>query len=255
MEKQKLIKFVQRIYNQQLGRMSPTDIYTHFVSEFPYTEYAESMTAKDVVISSFLMPFAGNPEVLDKKYDEVVHNLFAYSLIEVELEYSEVECPECYGNGYQECSDCYGAGKEDCSECGGSGEDEEGGVCSTCDGDGNEQCDYCDGDGQINCSECGGSGNYDDYDKREISQWYYVSYDTELMNEYLILDEWDEMNPESIYPNNKTIQLVRDKTSIEEPMNQTLESNDTYFYAAIDEPKFGKRMNGKINVDNLEEVY
>ena len=254
MEKPILIKLIKKIYTERLGKMSPTDIYTHFVSEFPYKEYSEGMTAKDVVMSSFLIPFAGTPEVLDKKYDEIVNNLFAYSLIEVDLDYSEVECPECYGNGYQECSDCYGAGEEECSECGGSGEDEEGGGCSTCNGDGKEQCDYCDGDGQINCSECGGSGNYDDYDKREISQWFYASYDTELMNEFIELDEWDEMTPDSIYPDNKTISLMRVQTPIVEPYDQKLEKNDTYFYEAIDEPKFGKRLNGRINVDNLEEL-
>ena len=254
MEKNKLISVIKKIHQTNFKNLQPTDIYTYFHSTFPYSQMAEAMTAKDIVISSFLLPFVDTPEVLDKKYDEIVNNLFAYSLIEVDLDYSEVSCPECYGNGYQECSDCYGAGEEECSECGGSGEDEEGGGCSTCNGDGKEQCDYCDGDGQINCSECGGSGNYDDYEKREISQWFYASYDTELMNEYLKLDEWDEMTPESIYPNNKTISLMRIQTPIEEPMNQTLEKDDTYFYEAIDEPKFGKRLNGRINVDNLEEL-
>ena len=242
MEKPVLLKLIKRIYTERLGKMSPTDIYTHFVSEFPYKEYAEGMTAKDVVMSSFLMPFAGTPEVLDRKYDEIVSNLFAYSLIEVDLDYSEVQCTVCDGDGYQNC------------DCSGSGRDEEDDTCVNCDGDGDLDCDYCGGDGQVNCDECGGGGTYDDYEKREISQWFYASYDRELINEFLELDEWDEMTPESIYPNNKTISLMRIRTTIEEPMNQTLEKDDTYFYEAIDEPKFGKRLNGRINVDNLEEL-
>ena len=254
MEKPVLIKLIKRIYTERLGKMSPTDIYTHFVSEFPYKEYAEGMTAKDVVMSSFLIPFAGTPEVLDKKYDEIFHNLYAYLLIEVDSDYSETQCPVCDGDGYQNCNYCDGTGREECPDCSGSGRDEEDDTCGSCDGDGDVDCDYCGGDGQVNCDECGGGGTYDDYEKREISQWFYASYDTELMNEYLKLDEWDEMTPESIYPNNKTIILMRVQTSIEEPMNQTLEKNDTYFYEAIDEPKFGKRLNGRINVDNLEEL-
>ncbi len=75
MEKPVLLKFIKRIYTERLGKMSPTDIYTHFVSEFPYKEYTGGMTAKDVVMSSFLIPFAGTPEVLDKKYDEIFNNL------------------------------------------------------------------------------------------------------------------------------------------------------------------------------------
>ena len=65
---------------------------------------------------------------------------------------------------------------------------------------------------------------------------------------------WDEMTPDSIYPSNKTISLMRIQTPIVEPYDQTLESGDTYFYEAIDEPKFGKRLNGRINVDNLGEL-
>ena len=254
MEKPVLLKFIKRIYNERLGKMNPTDIYTHFVSEFPYKEYTGGMTGKDVVMSSFLIPFAETPEILDKKYDEISHNLFAYSLIEVDLDYSEVQCPVCDGDGYQNCDYCEGTGREDCDDCSGSGRDEEDDTCGSCDGDGDVDCNYCGGDGQVNCDECGGGGTYDDYDKREISQWFYASYDTELMNEYMGLDEWDEMVPDSIYPNNKTINLMRIQTPIVEPYNQTLEKNNTYFYEGIDEPKFGKRLNGRINVDNLEEL-
>jgi hypothetical protein len=254
MEKNKLISVVKKIHQPNFSNIQPTDIYTYFHSTFPYNKLAEGMTAKDIIISSFLLPLVDTPEVLDKKYDEIVNNLFAYSLIEVDLDYSEVQCPVCDGDGYQNCDYCEGTGREECEDCSGSGQDEEGDSCGLCDGEGDFDCNYCGGDGQVNCDECGGGGTYDDYDKREISQWFYASYDAEIMNEFLGLDEWDEMAPDSIYPNNKTISLMRIQTPIVEPMNQTLEKNDTYFYEAIDEPKFGKRLNGRINVDNLEEL-
>jgi hypothetical protein len=254
MEKNKLISVIKKIHQPNFSNLQPTDIYTYFHSTFPYRQMAEAMTPKDIIISSFLLPLVDTPEVLDSKYDEVVNNLFAYSLVEVDSDYSEVQCPQCDGDGYENCDYCDGTGREECSDCSGNGRDEEDDTCINCDGDGDLDCDYCAGDGQVNCNECGGSGTYDDYDKREISQWFYASYDTELMNEFLELDEWDEMTPESIYPNNKTISLVRVQTPIVEPYNQKLEKDDTYFYEAIDEPKFGKRLNGRINVDNLEEL-
>jgi len=254
MEKPKLLKFITRIYKSSFENMHPTDVYTYFVGTFPYNEYAQAMTAEDIVMVSFLLPFAGKSDILDEKYDFIKYNLFGFTIVEIDNEYSDVECPECDGNGSQECSECYGAGEEDCSECGGSGEDEEGGVCSTCDGDGKEQCDYCDGDGQINCSECGGSGSYDDYDKRDISQWFYVSYDKLIHDEFISLDEWDELNSEDYSSSRTSITLTRKQTSIDEPTNVKMERNDEFFYEFTDTPDLSKRTSGRIDIENLSDL-
>lgn len=250
MEKQKLLKLITKIYKPNFSKMSPTDVYTHFVSQFPYNEYARVMSATDIVMASFLLPFVDTPDVLETKYDEIIYNLFGYTLIEIDSDYSEVECTECSGNGYDSCNHCGGDGEEECSSCGGDGQDDEGDTCDECSGDGKIHCDYCEGDGTINCSECGGSGNWDDYDRREISQWFFASYNTSLLEEYSDLDEWDEVSPNAML-DNKSISLSRVQGSIEEPYDIKLEVNDTYFHEVTDEPKFGKMLNNRVGIDNI----
>jgi hypothetical protein len=254
MEKQKLIKLINKIFEPKFDGMSPTDVYTHFTGTYPYTEFYRALPAEDIIMVSFLLPFGNTPKVLDEKYDFIQLNLFGFTVVEIDNDYSEVECPECYGNGTEECPDCSGEGEEECGECGGSGEDEEGGGCDVCDGEGKEECSYCEGDGQINCGECGGSGNYDDYDKRDISQWFYVSYDKTIHDEFMSLDEWDEINNEEFSYSKQTISLLRKETSIDAPYNVEAERNDVYFYEFTEEPDFSKTGRNRIDINSLSDL-
>jgi len=113
--------------------------------------------------------------LLDKIYLYVVED---YD----DREYIDIECNECYGDGYVECTECEGSGKETCRACDGEGSEE----CNTCDGSGNENCGYCDGkgseteeddegdeievecvhcdgEGTERCDDCGGAGEFECY--------------------------------------------------------------------------------------------
>lgn len=252
MEKRKLISTIKKLYKPNFSNLGPTDIYTYFVSTFPYNELAKAMSSEDIIMASFLLPMVNTPEVLDKQYDFIKFNLFGFNLIEIDSQYADVTCDACNGDGYEICDECGGDGKVDCDSCGGDGEDDEGDTCSACGGEGNESCDYCEDDGTVTCSECGGSGSWDDYDKSEVSQWFFVSYDKKLLDDFIELEEWDEVKNE-IMISKKVISLLRKQEVIDKP-NENIESGDLYFYEVTEEPKFMKTSNNRIDISNLTDV-
>lgn len=252
MEKSRLISTIKKLYKPNFSNLGPTDIYTYFVSTFPYNELAKAMSSEDVIMASFLLPMVNTPEVLDKQYDFIKFNLFGFTLVEIDSEYSEITCDICNGDGYEVCDECGGEGTIDCDECGGDGEDVEGDSCGACGGEGKERCDYCEHDGTVTCSECGGSGSWDDYDKSEVSQWFFVSYDKRLLDDFITLEEWDEVKNE-IMISKKAISLLRKQEVIDKP-NENIESGDLYFYEVTEEPKFMKTSNNRIDISNLTDV-
>jgi len=252
MEKSRLISTIKKLYKPNFSNLGPTDIYTYFVSTFPYNELSKAMSSEDVIMASFLLPMVNTPEVLDKQYDFIKFNLFGFTLVEIDSEYSEITCDICNGDGYEVCDECGGEGTIDCDECGGDGEDVEGDSCGACGGEGKERCDYCEHDGTVTCSECGGSGSWDDYDKSEVSQWFFVSYDKRLLDDFITLEEWDEVKNE-IMISKKAISLLRKQEVIDKP-NENIESGDLYFYEVTEEPKFMKTSNNRIDISNLTDV-
>ena len=252
MEKGRLISTIKKLYKPNFSNLGPTDIYTYFVSTFPYNELAKAMSSEDVIMASFLLPMVNTPEVLDKQYDFVKFNLFGFTLIEVDSQYADVTCDSCDGDGYEICDECGGDGNIDCDECGGDGEDVEGDSCGACGGEGKERCDYCEHDGTVTCSECGGSGSWDDYDKSEVSQWFFVSYDKRLLDDFIALEEWDEVKNE-IMISKKAISLLRKQEVIDKP-NENIESGDLYFYEVTEEPIVIKTSNNRIDISNLIDV-
>lgn len=252
MEKSRLISTIKKLYKPNFSNLGPTDIYTYFVSTFPYNELSKAMSSEDVIMASFLLPMVNTPEVLDKQYDFIKFNLFGFTLVEIDSEYSEITCDICNGDGYEVCDECGGEGTIDCDECGGDGEDVEGDSCGACGGEGKERCDYCEHDGTVTCSECGGSGSWDDYDKSEVSQWFFVSYDKRLLDDFIELEEWDEVKNE-IMISKKVISLLRKQEVIDKP-NENIESGDLYFYEVTEEPKFMKTSNNRIDISNLTDV-
>lgn len=81
-------------------------------------------------------------------------------------EYIDLECSECYGDGYVECDRCDGSGSDECRYCDGEGAVD----CDSCGGEGTEECGYCDGEGseteeddegdevEVECVHCDGKG-------------------------------------------------------------------------------------------------
>ena len=81
-------------------------------------------------------------------------------------EYIDLECSECYGDGYVECDRCDGSGNDECRHCDGEGSVD----CDSCGGEGTEECGYCDGEGseteeddegdevEVECVHCDGKG-------------------------------------------------------------------------------------------------
>ena len=121
MEKRKLISTIKKLYKPNFSNLGPTDIYTYFVSTFPYNELAKAMSSEDIIMASFLLPMVNTPEVLDKQYDFIKFNLFGFNLIEIDSQYADVTCDACNGDGYEICDECGGDGKVDCDSCGGDG--------------------------------------------------------------------------------------------------------------------------------------
>ena len=79
MEKPKLLSLIKKIYKPNFSNINPTDVYTYFVSEFPYKEFASGMKPEDIIMASFLLPMANTPEVLDEQYDFIQSNLFGFN--------------------------------------------------------------------------------------------------------------------------------------------------------------------------------
>ena len=254
MEKPKLLNLIKKIYKPNFSNIKPTDVYTYFVTEFPYKEFASGMSPEDIIMASFLLPMVNTPEVLDKQYDFIKSNLFGFTLIEVDSNYADVDCDYCNGDGYNLCDSCDGNGKIDCESCGGDGENEEGESCWACDGEGRTGCDDCDDDGTIACDYCDGSGSVDDYDKSEVSQWFFVSYDKTLLDKFLLLDEWDEVNNE-IMLSKKSISLLRKPEVIDDP-SENIETGGVYFYelSLTEELMFQKMSDNRIDINSLSDV-
>jgi len=252
MEKPKLLSLIKKIYKPNFSNINPTDVYTYFVSEFPYKEFASGMKPEDIIMASFLLPMVNTPEVLDEQYDFIQSNLFGFTLVEVDSEYADVTCDYCNGDGYMICDECDGNAEIDCGDCGGDGEDEEGESCRTCNGDGKESCDNCNSDGTVTCDYCDGAGTIDDYDKSEVSQWFFVSYDKTLLDKFLLLDEWDEVNND-IMISKKSISLLRKHEVIDDP-SEDIETNSVYFYELTEELIFQKLSDNRIDIGSLSDV-
>ena len=252
MEKNKLISTIKKIYSPNFSNISPTDVYTYFVTEFPYYALAKALSEEDIIMASFLLPMVNTPEVLDEQYDFIKSNLFGFTLVEVDSEYADVTCDYCNGDGYMICDECEGNAEIDCGDCGGDGEDEEGESCRTCNGDGKESCDNCNSDGTVTCDYCDGSGSIDDYDKSEVSQWFFVSYDKTLLDKFLLLNEWDEVENKTMF-SRKSISLLRKQETIDDPSEDT-ESDSVYFYEVTEELFFTKTSDNRIDIGSLSDV-
>ena len=252
MEKSKLLSLIKKIYKPNFSNLSPTDVYTYFVTQFPYKEFASGMKPEDIIMASYLLPMVDTPEVLDKQYDFIKSSLFGFTLIEVDSDYADVNCDYCNGDGYNMCDSCDGDGKIDCVDCGGDGEDGEGESCRTCDGEGKESCNDCDDDGTIACDYCDGSGSIDDYDKSEVSQWFFVSYDKTLLDQFLLLDEWARVKNE-IMISKKSISLLRKQEIIDDP-SEDIDSGEVYFYEVTEELSFTKTSDNRIDINTLSDV-
>jgi hypothetical protein len=120
------------------------------------------------------------------KQDDIfilLDKIYIYTVEDYEEKlYIDLECNECYGDGYVECDSCDGSTRETCGTCDG----EETVDCDSCNGEGTQECGYCDGKGSETeeddegdetevecvhcdgrgaeeCDSCGGSGNFECY--------------------------------------------------------------------------------------------
>lgn len=132
-----------------------------------------SFNNKEIVQLAYAVYFMFKGDSLESAIWKSKNDLNLLKLREVGDSYKlEIECEECYGDGYIDCDECEGSGNEECEECEGTGlvydtdvsdEDVE---CKECEGTGQRPCWTCsDTAGQINCHSCDGEGTRDDEDE------------------------------------------------------------------------------------------
>jgi len=169
----------------------------------------------------------------DKKIvEEIVNNLYTFTVInfsDVETKIrcencsgnGEVSCDYCGGDGEYDCNTCNGSGEIDCNECGGDGEVEDiegySSSCDECNSNGKVACDDCNGDGYNRCDnchngyntcdECNGNGEIECDDRIPYSIETYMSYDNELKNTILYHIEENEEIESPKYNEDKTFLL------------------------------------------------
>jgi len=129
-----------------------------------------SFNNKEIVQLAYAVYFMFKGNSLEAAIWKSKNDLSLLKLREVGDSYTlEIECEECYGDGYIDCDECEGSGNEECEECEGTGlvydvdvsdEDME---CQECEGTGQRPCWTCsESGGHVDCDNCVGSGTHDD---------------------------------------------------------------------------------------------
>jgi hypothetical protein len=277
MEKSKLLSITKRIYEPSYKSLSPNECYDFFKQDTVFKVFRERMEAEDIIMISFLLPFAENSD-LSSLYDNIKYNMFVYSYFEIIDIEVYTECESCYGSGNEDCTECGGGGNVECYECGGrgntdceycdgTGEQEDGESCSECYGSGNEDCTECGGGGEVECNECGGNGSFscsgcegtgevEESDMNEIYQYYFVCYNQKIKDILLQKEEYQLLSDdtERILRNNKKtllFKVAKEKVSISWEYGGL---GDFLFVAVEDSPTFYKLSKDDIDVKEIWDV-
>ena len=247
-------------------------IYKELVNGPLFESLSRVIDAKSFVILSFLIFFKKKGKYTEGMSVVINNDLFTFSFIEVETNFTEGECEECWGDGYTRCDscngngnetcyDCDGSGVETCYDCDGSGEDEEGKTCQVCGGDNNMECNECggdglircndcDGEGTLDCSYCDGQGRWENEDEYEVRQYMYASIDERVLRHLhtLEVEETIEDDIDEITNNLKLTILIKQLSyNTENLTHLSLDSEDVVFIGSKETPNL-------IYSDN-KEVY
>lgn len=229
-------------------------IYKELTSGPLFESLSKVIDAKSFVILSFLIFFKKKDKYTEGMSVVINNDLFTFSLVQIDQNFTEGECDECYGRGHVSCGECGGNGSEDCRECGGSGtedcyncdgsgEDEEGNSCGTCDGDGDIRCNECDADGYVSCNECSGDGSVDceycngegrweNEDEYEVTQFMYASIDERVLRYLHTFDQSEVIDDDidEVTNNLKLTILIRQLYYNTENLTYLgLDSDDVFF--------------------------
>ena len=200
MEPYKLLLLAKKLH-PGLRTRKPSTLCRLFLTDVHYQPINRLLSAKEMIVLSLLINGLNRNENITQLYEQILGNMFIFSTAEVEDENPEEGCTFCAGDGQITCRECNGSGNVDCEECDGEGQiydsDEDGGgTCQVCDGGGEMTCDECEGTGYEICFNCEGSGSVVMDGFMNVTQDFYVSYDSKIYSLLETKHEGDEMKPE-----------------------------------------------------------
>ena len=211
----KIINLSKKLYRSNRG-LSPNDFY-HTIRVNPHYQIIfDNLKPSEIAILCLIVGNMRDDSDVESLYNQIKGNIFVFSLVEITDDVSYHTCSYCGADGEVNCDNCNGNSEVDCPDCDGSGEREGGGSCSNCRGDGKVDCIEC-SRGYITCEKCEGTGEEVDDNSKQITQEFYVSYDSNLFN-YLEmkLDDMDEISQENyskIIKSRKTIKTFSEDGS------------------------------------------
>lgn len=200
---EKLIKLANAIGPRIESKRTPTsgEIYAHLKKDVFLSQIMKRLSASETIYLTFLILGYKEGRELKVVLEEILSNLFSFSVIYVSDEQPYTSCSFCGGDGSYDCGMCEGEGDVECDTCDGSGEDGEGETCDDCDGSGRLDCQHC-SSGQEECDVCDGSGEVEDEYLNHVSQNDYFSIDTKLLQKLELLSEYDKIEDGDDFPSN-----------------------------------------------------
>jgi hypothetical protein len=209
----------------------------------------DKIPPESLVILIFLIS-NGNKDMYDSLYDEIKHNIFSFSTVQVTHDTFSEDCPSCHGGGRVDCSNCDN-GKVECEDCGGDGEDLDGNTCDNCEGEGNFECDYCGGSGEEECGRCDGDGTIEDDDYFQADQYFYFSYDPKLRGVLELMEEKSEIEKIDFLENKKTLLINIQDVKVDKDSDDIYQ-DDTFFVGINLDPYYYRQAKLRIIDSNLD---
>lgn len=249
MEKSKLITLAKKFTNQKTFGKTPTDVFEGYMRRDIFIEVFDKIPPESLIILIFLIS-NGNKDMYDSLYDEIKHNIFSFSTVQVTHDTFSEDCPSCHGGGRVDCSNCDN-GKVECEDCGGDGEDLDGNTCDNCEGEGNFECDYCGGSGEEECGRCDGDGTIEDDDYFQADQYFYFSYDPKLRGVLELMEEKSEIEKIDFLENKKTLLINIQDVKVDKDSDDIYQ-DDTFFVGINLDPYYYRQAKLKIIDSNLD---
>lgn len=208
----------KKLYNNNKG-ISPSTFFERMRNDSHTKMLFDSLLPKDIAILCLMVGNMNENTNMKSLYDEIISNLFVFSIVEIEDDDALTDCSYCGTSGEIECDTCGGQGEHECQFCNGDGEDGKVSGCRDCSGDGTVTCDDC-MNGYVTCDNCDGTGEESLYGYKVATQYYYVSYDSKLFN-YLetketILDNIPNEIMDKIMSNKKTFSCFNETGNTDE---------------------------------------
>jgi len=249
MEKSKLITLAKKLTNRKTFGKTPTDVFEGYMRRDIFIEVFDKIPPESLIILIFLIS-NGNKDMYDSLYDEIKHNIFSFSTVQVTHDTFSEDCPSCSGGGIVACSNC-DDGKIECEDCGGDGEDLDGDTCDNCEGEGNFECDYCGGSGEEECGRCDGDGDIEDDDYFQADQYFYFSYDPKLRGVLELMEEKSEIEKIDFLENKKTLLINIQDVKVDKDSDDIYQ-DDTFFVGINLDPDYYHQDELRIIDSNLD---